>query len=165
MITRSLPTQLEVRTLFGDLVGRTVTVSPGGAVKGGACVAVYVNDHDHMASLAFMDLPLAGFVGGALALLPPGGVEDMVAEKDLSPIVIENVQEVANVLAALFNVPGASHVKLSRVFGPKDTLTDDVSAAAATIIGRLDLTVAIAGYGQGLLSLVLADEPDHEPHV
>ena len=158
MSTRTLPAPMPVRSLFGDLVGKDVDVSPGEPVTGTACVAVYVTDRVQMAGLALLDLPLAAYVGGALALLPAGGVADMVDDKQLSELVLENVQEVANVLAGLFNHAGASHVKLYQVHAPGDPLPADVRAAATDLVRRLDLTVAIKGYGTGSLSLVLTGD-------
>jgi hypothetical protein len=148
---------MPVRVMFSDLVGRDVTVSPGEPVTAAACVAVYVTDRLTMAGLALLDLPLSAYVGGALALLPPGGVADMVEEKDLSPLVLENVQEVANILAGLFNAPGAAHVKLYQVYAPGEALPADIRAAAGDLLRRLDLAVSVPGYGAGALSLVLTD--------
>jgi hypothetical protein len=148
---------MPVRVMLGDLVGRDVDVTPGQPVTGRACVAVFVTDHLQMAGLALLDLPLSAYLGGALALLPPGGVADMVEEKDLSTLVVENVHEVLNVLAGIFNVPGACHVRLFRVYSPGEPLPQDIRDAAAMHGARLDLAVAVAGYGKGALSLVVTD--------
>jgi hypothetical protein len=146
---------MPVRVMLGDLVGREVDVSPGDRVTGTACVAVYVNDRTQLASLALLDLPLAAYLGGALALLPAGGVADMVEDKDLSTLVLENVHEIVNVLAGIFNAEGERHVKLFRVYPPGEPLPQDVRDAAATYGDRLDLEVRVGGYGKGALSLVV----------
>lgn len=157
MTTRTLPSSFAVRNMLSDLVGREVEVSPGERVTGSASVAVFVTDQMKMAGLALIDLPLSAYVGGALALLPPGGVADMVEESDLSDLVVENVFEVANVMAGIFNTPGASHVKLFQLFEPGEPLPPDVREAAAAYGARLDLVVSVAGYGKGSLSLVVTD--------
>jgi hypothetical protein len=157
MSTRSLPSSFAVRNMLSDLIGREVDVSPGEHVTGVASVAVFVTDQLKMAGLALADLPLSAYLGGALALLPPGGVADMVEENELSPLVVENVFEVANVLAGFFNTPGASHVKLFQLYEPGEPLPTDVRDAAAAYGARLDLVVSVAGYGKGALSLVVTD--------
>ncbi len=157
MSERTLPSSFAVRNMLSDLIGREVDVSPGDPVTGIASVAVYVTDKMKMAGLALVDVPLSAYVGGALALLPPGGVADMVEDNDLSPLVLENVSEVANVLAGMFNAPGASHVKLFRLYGPGEALPADIRSAATMYGARLDLVVKVAGYGTGKLSLVVTD--------
>jgi hypothetical protein len=156
-MTRELPSSFAVRNMLSDLIGREVDVKPGELVKGLASVAVFVTDQNKMAGLAVVDLALSAYLGGALALLPAGGVADMVEESDLSPLVVENVFEVANVLAGVFNTPGASHVKLFQLYEPHDTLPADVREAAGRYGARLDLVVSVAGYGKGGLSLVVTD--------
>jgi hypothetical protein len=157
MTTRTLPAPFPVRNMISDLIGREVEVAPGDHVTGVASVAVYVTDQMKMAGLALLDVPLSAYLGGALALLPPGGVADMVEENDLSALVVENVFEVANVLAGIFNTPGASHVRMFRLYEPGEPLPPDVRDAASMYGARLDLTVSIAGYGKGALSLVAVD--------
>ena len=157
MTTRTLPAPFPVRNMISDLIGREVDVAPGDHVTGAASVAVYVTDSKKMAGLALLDVPLSAYLGGALALLPPGGVADMVEENDLSTLVVENVFEVANVLAGIFNTPGASHVRLARLYEPRETLPTEVRDAATMYGARLDLVVSIAGYGKGALSLVAVD--------
>jgi hypothetical protein len=157
MTTRTLPAAFPVRNMISDLIGREVDVAPGDHVTGIASVAVYVTDQMRMAGLALLDLPLSAYIGGALALLPAGGVADMVEEGELSALVEENVFEVANVLAGIFNTRGAPHVRLFRVYEPGEALPADVRDAAAMYGARLDLVVSIAGYGKGALSLVAVD--------
>jgi hypothetical protein len=67
------------------------------------------------------------------------------------------VHEVLNVLAGIFNVPGAAHVRLFRVYQPGEPLPADIRDAAAMYGDRLDLEVTVAGYGKGALSLIVTD--------
>lgn len=157
MTTRTIPVPFQVRSTLGDLIGREVEVSPGHHVEGVCAIAVYVTDLMRMAGLAILDVPLAGAVGGALALMPAGGVADMVEAEDLSPLVMENVFEVANVLAGVFNAPGAAHVRLNRLYEPHELLPPEIREAAGAYGARLDLKVMVAGYGIGAISLVVTD--------
>ena len=59
-----------------------------------------------------------------------------------------------NILSALFNVPGAPHAKLHKLYAPGEPLPNDIRAYASALGFRLDLDVAVAGYGNGRLSIV-----------
>lgn len=155
-----LPSTKAVRDLLADLIGREVTVAPGEPVVFGSgatgTAAVYVTDKLQMAAIAVLDLPLTAYLGGALGLLPVGGVEDMLAEGEVSNAGLDNVHEILNVASALFNVPGAPHVKLYSLVSPGDLPPVDVSSLMKVMGRRLDLGVDVPGYGSGALSLVLA---------
>lgn len=154
-----VPTAKAIRDLLADLIGREVTVAPGEPVVLGAGVsgsaAVYVTDKLHMVALGVLDLPLTAYLGGALGLLPVGGVQDLLAEGEVSSGALDNVHEILNVASALFNVPGAPHVKLYSLVSPGDLPPTDVSTAMKLLGGRIDLKVDVPGYGSGALSMVL----------
>ena len=91
----------------------------------------------------------------ALALLPPGGCQDAVEEDgELTAMLTEALHEVVNVLSALFNVPGAPHSKLHKLYAPGDDLPGDIEGMLANF-NRLDLAIDVPGYGKGGLSLVI----------
>jgi hypothetical protein len=159
MTTTVLPAPKEVRELLEGLVGRPVTVAPGDPVtpseKRAAALAVYVDPQLATNAVCVMDLGAAGYTAGALALLPPGGVQDAVEEdRELSDLHVEALHEVVNVVAALFNTPGAPHSKLYRLYAPGEALPADLAQLAAGY-HRLDLAVEVGGYGKGALSIVL----------
>ena len=158
-LTVVLPDAKAVKDMLSGLVGKPVSVTPGAPVtpteKDPVSVAVYVSPTMAVNALCVMDLPLAAWTGGALALLPPGGVQDAVEEDgELTAMLTEALHEVVNVLSALFNVPGAPHSKLYRSYAPGDDLPGDVAGMLAAF-NRLDLAVEVPGYGKGRLSLVI----------
>jgi len=157
--TVQLPAAKDVRDMLAGLLGKPVTVSPGAPVTPApgtpVSVAVYVDPHMAINALCVMDLATSAYAGGALALLPPGGCRDAVEEDgELTSLMVEALHEVVNVLAALFNVPGAPHSKLHRLYAPGEDLPGDVACMLANF-NRIDLRVEVPGYGQGGLSLVL----------
>ena len=158
-LTVVLPDAKAVKDMLSGLVGKPVSVTPGAPVtptaKDPVSVAVYVSPSMAVNALCVMDLPLAAWTGGALALLPPGGVQDAVEEDgELTAMLTEALHEVVNVLSALFNVPGAPHSKLHASYAPGDDLPGDVAGMLAAF-NRLDLAVEVPGYGKGRLSLVV----------
>lgn len=160
MPTAYLPAPKEIRDLLGDLLGREVTVAPTSPFAPGpyapATVAVYVTDQLEVAGVIACDLKLSAAAGAAIGLVPPGGAADAAASGTLPANLAENLQEVLNVAAALFNTPGAPHLRLYTMHPAGQTLPADVVARALTLGRRVDLTVEVAGYGSGRLSIVLS---------
>ena len=160
MTTVLLPAAKDVREMLEGLVGRTVVVSPGAPVTPApdrpVAVAVYVAPDMSVNALCLMDLGASAYTAGGLALLPPGGCQDAVEEDgELTSLMVEALHEVVNVLAALFNTPGAPHSKLHRLYAPGEELPGDIAGMLAAF-NRIDLAVEVQGYGKGAISLVLA---------
>jgi hypothetical protein len=159
MSTVLLPAAKDVRDMLSGLVGKEVSVSPGAPVTPEpdrpVTVAIFTAPDMSVNALCVMDLGASAYTAAALALLPPGGAQDAVEEdKELSPMLLEALHEVVNVLSALFNTPGAPHSKLNKLVGDSEDIPGDVVGMLAGF-NRLDLTVEVPGYGKGGLSLVL----------
>ena len=159
MSTVLLPAAKDVRDMLSGLVGKEVSVSPGAPVtpepNRPVTVAIYTAPDMSVNALCLMDLGASAYTAAALALLPPGGAQDAVEEdKALSPLLLEALHEVVNVLSALFNTPGAPHSKLNKLVADSEDIPGDVAGMLAGF-NRLDLTLEVPGYGKGGLSLVL----------
>jgi hypothetical protein len=152
-----LPSRLSVRNLIEDLVGREVTLSDGTPPesKNTNVVAVYVTDRLAVSAIAVVDIECAARIGGALAMVPKGGVDDAIKDKELLPALKDNCYEVLNVLAAVFNLPNAPHVRLYQMYEPGATIPSDITAMAASVGTRMDVKLDIAGYGAGKLSIIV----------
>jgi hypothetical protein len=159
MSTVLLPAAKDVRDMLAGLVGKEVSVSPGVPVtpepNRPVTVAIYTAPDMSVNALCLMDLGASAYTAAALALLPPGGAQDAVEEdKELSPMLLEALHEVVNVLSALFNIPGAPHSKLNKLVADGDEVPGDIVGMLAGF-NRLDLAIEVPGYGKGAISLVL----------
>ncbi len=159
MSTVLLPAAKDVRDMLSGLVGKEVAVSPGAPVtpepNRPVTVAIYTAPDMSVNALCVMDLGASAYTSAALALLPPGGAQDAVQEdKELSPMLLEALHEVVNVLSALFNTPGAPHSKLDKLVADGEDIPGDIVGMLAGF-NRLDLVLEVPGYGKGGLSLVL----------
>jgi hypothetical protein len=67
----------------------------------------------------------------------------------------ENVAEVLNVAASLFNADGAPHLRLDSVYGGDMPVPADVATLSKAYSPRLDVELDVAGYGTGIWSVVL----------
>jgi len=159
MTTVLLPAAKDVRDMLSGLVGKEVSVSPGAPVtpepNRPVSVAIYTAPDMSVNALCVMDLGASAYTAAALALLPPGGAQDAVEEdKELSPLLLEALHEVVNVLSALFNTPGAPHSKLNKLVPDGDDVPGDIAGMLAGF-NRLDLAIEVPGYGKGAISFVL----------
>ena len=159
MSTVLLPAAKDVRDMLSGLVGKEIAVSPGAPVtpepNRPVTVAIYTAPDMAVNALCVMDLGASAYTAAALALLPPGGAQDAVEEdKELSPMLLEALHEVVNVLSALFNTPGAPHSKLNRLVADGEEIPGDIAGMLAGF-NRIDLALEVPSYGKGGLSLVL----------
>jgi hypothetical protein len=118
-------------------------------------VAVYVDPTMATTALCVLDIRLAAWFAGALALLPKGGLEDAIEEGELYAMHLEAVYEVVNIAASMFNGEGVNHSKLYKLYAPGEALPGDIAGLGAAF-NRIDLVVDIDGYGKGSLSIVMA---------
>jgi hypothetical protein len=155
-----LPVPKDVRDLFEDLLGRPVTMTPADPVLADGLkkmlVSLYTDDTRRLAAVIGMDLSLTVYAGAAIGLLPPGGAQDCVDDGVITPMVAENVREVCNIMVSLLNRKGGPHLKLDQVFQPGEPPPADACAILLALGRRVDLTVAVGGYGSGKLSITLA---------
>ncbi len=151
----TLPSALAVRELLERLLGRDVdaAVCPP-PIAASAVLGLYVCDRDRMTAVLALDLPLAAYLGCALALLPSRIAESAVADRGLPPELAENVHEVLNVLAGVLNQHSDTHQRLYASY-PGPEAPADAAAHSKALGNRLDLEVTLQGYGSGTLSWVL----------
>jgi hypothetical protein len=160
VVTTPLPVAQAIRELAEGLLGRAVEVRPAHAgvdLKRNRenLVGAYVTDTGQLRAVVLVDLAAAARVGAALGLAPRSAADDAI-KAGLLPVGLgENVAEVLNVAASLFNAEGAPHLRLLAVYGGDAPVPADVAAAAAAFAPRLDLELDVSGYGTGGWSVVL----------
>ena len=120
------------------------------------CAAEFVDDARGLQVVAMLDLPLSVYAGACIGLMPPGGAQDMVRERDCPPVVVDNLYEVLNIMTSLFNTSGNPHLRIGPLHAPGTVLPAEVARAASQPGERIDLAVEIAAYGEGRLALVTA---------
>ncbi len=155
-----LPVAQEVRELVEGLLGRPVearAAHKGVDLKQNRenLVGAYVTDTGQVSALVLVDLAAAARLGAALGLAPRSAADDAV-KSGLLPVQLgDNVAEVLNVAASLFNADGAPHLRLLSVYGGDVPAPADVAQWAKAFSPRVDLELDISGYGTGGWSIVL----------
>jgi hypothetical protein len=154
------PDRKQIKDLFEGLLGREVTLGDASPVltdvRPRPTTAVYVDDRNRLSAVALMDFPLTAWTGAALALLPKGGAEDAIDEKDLPASLLENAAELLNVLASPIGDASGVHQRLHQTFGPDQVPPSDVLVRCTQLGARLDVRLDIAAYGGGTLSVLSA---------
>jgi hypothetical protein len=154
-----LPSPKAVRDMFLELLGRDVEVAIGGpwapTVKHPGTVAVYTDDRSQLRALVSFDLELSACFGTAIALIPSSTTQACIDARSLTPAVSENVSEVLNIVAGFFNLPDRPHLRLYGMHAPGEPPPSDVSSRLRGFGNRLDLTVTVAGYGTGQMSVLV----------
>ncbi|WP_110180314.1 hypothetical protein [Nocardioides solisilvae] len=156
-----LPAPKEVRDLLAELLGRQVEISFAAPLAPGpespATFAVYVDDYLRVSALMVLDVPLSAYAGAAIGLVPPNVATNAIRWNVLPPLLEENLREVLNVMVNLFHAGDADHLRLHVVHPAGGAVPQDVLARALTLGQRTDVSVDVAGYGRGTLSVVLVD--------
>ncbi len=157
--TVPVPHLKAVRDLIGDLTGKDIEISNGADPVGvggdsGSVVGLYVDAQLASRAVIAFDLALAAYSGAALGLVPPGAAQDAVAAGELPTTLLENCTEVLNIMASLFNLPKAPHLKLYATFSGADVRAD-VRDLAVRTSPRDDISIEIARYGTGRMSVVV----------
>lgn len=163
-----LPTEATVKELLSTMVGSEVTVQyaaqPSLDTANVGALARYVDDNGVLRALLACDLLVANALGAALALLPSDRVAQAVAAGEVPADIAENLHEVFNVGANLFNAPERPHLRLDQVLAapavPPELMAELLAAA-----DRLDLDIDVPGFGSGPFAVVAAgpDSPTRQP--
>lgn len=95
------------------------------------------------------------YAGSSIALMGVRVPEDVLKAELLSPVLYDNVAEILNVAASLFNAEGSPHVRLYEAYAPREVLPGDVDKWVLSHVQRVDLELAIGGYGAGRMSVLL----------
>jgi hypothetical protein len=163
-----LPAGEQVQELFAELLDRDVRLEPGSPVVPGpavpATVATYVDDQDCVRAVISCDLALSARAGAAIGLVPSSGADRAIRSGCVDGVLVDNLAEVLDVAASLFDGNHGTHVRLQGLHAAGHDLPGDVLARALTLGRRADVRLEIAGYGDGRLSVVLVERPGSGDH-
>jgi len=149
-----LPSDEGVQQMLAMVIGDDACVESGGesAVHSFSHVARFVDDEDTLVGLCLADLELSAALGAGLSMIPPAAVEDMVAEKELTPIAKDNLYEVMNMLSSLFMTDQTPHLRLTTV----DVFDETPEEIDVGDFSRVDYCIEAGKYGKGLLTFFTA---------
>lgn len=152
-----LPPVKLIKDVLDGLLGREVEIAPGDPMASvdmiGGVLAAYVDDGNALRAVAGWDLSAAAFVGAAVGLVPRGGAEAAIEDRFVPENLQENLGEVSNVLASVFQIPGNPHLRLQKTYCPAAAAPDQETQLLYALGQRIDITVDVPGYGSGRLAV------------
>jgi hypothetical protein len=119
-----------------------------------AVVAVYVSDTDAITGLLVCSMSAAAYLGASLSLLPKPVAEDCIKRGGLEEALLENFREVANICCSLFAEQIGARAHLQTVVA-KCVAVPAEYKALMTSPNRVDVTIDVPNYGQGVVSIRL----------
>ena len=92
--------------------------------------ALFIDREDKLVAICSCDMHAAAALGCALSMIPVGGAEDMVDEKELTGMAMSNLGEVMNIFSSLYMNDGSGHLRLKSVEnGPAPALEGSTAVA------------------------------------
>jgi hypothetical protein len=155
-----VPKPEAVQDVLGAMVGTDVKVviekHPDIDADAPAILAEFVSDQENVGALCLVDHRAAISLGGALVGVPPEVVQQAIDGYKLDDEAIENVREVVNVMAQLFNSEYTPHVRFRELHRQPGKLPDDTSELRRQPLASRAFKVSIDKYATGILSFMLA---------
>lgn len=148
----------DVGRLWSRLLGRRVVVKRGNPTKVAAAVSSYTNTENVLAAAVAFDLELANFAAAALPMVPSAVATDAIAGRKVDAEMLENLREVANIMASLFTCP-AAHIKLRELARTPPAPPGDLLPILVRPARRLDLDIDVTGYSAGRLAVFFGAPP------
>ena len=157
--THPFPKAAMIQQIITDLLGREVTVARGTPQvierDTPVTVADYVSDGDELGAVVISDLFLSNALGAALTMVPVASVETAVQKWQLDPSNIENLSEIVNIMARVFNHDDFSHVRWRETHLQPGDLPDATKAMMKSPRARRDFDVTIEEYGTGKMAVLV----------
>ncbi len=154
-----VPEKLEMGRLIGTLIGRIAVAKESESRNrfDETChVAYYVTREDALAGFCVVDLPLSGYLGAALAMIPPEITREEIGFGELGEDLLDAYSEVANIMAALLCTDGAPHVRMIGIDEAGKPFESVVLGTIQDPYRRIDIQLDIDGYGAGSMTLMTA---------
>jgi hypothetical protein len=154
-----VPRPEALQDVLGAMVGAEVKVTidkqPAIDEDAPAILAEFVSDQDTVGALCLVDHRAAISLGGALVGVPPEAVQQAIDGYKLDDDAIDNVREVVNVMAQLFNSDFTPHVRFRELHRQPGKLPDGAQELRKKPLAARHFKVSIDGYADGNVSFML----------
>ena len=155
----AFPKPESIRQIIADLLGREITITKAAAAPmerdTPAVVSDYVDGQGAIAAVCITDLRLSNALGAALTMVPPSSVDAAVQKGQIEEANLENLSEIANILARLFNHDDCAHLRWQKAHPLPGELPEGTSALIKAPLARRDFDVMVEEYGSGSLAVLV----------
>jgi hypothetical protein len=118
-------------------------------------VAEYIGDEDSVGVLCVVDHVAALSLGSALVGVAPEAAQQAIGDYKLDDDAIDNVREVVNVMAQLFNSDFTPHVRFAEVHRQPGKLPEATQALRRKPLATRHYRVSVEKYSSGRVSFLL----------
>lgn len=147
----------DISNLFGCLFPVKVDIVPAEQeehMSAEKIVGIFRNDVGELVGVCNADFEFAARAAAALTMIPSGGCNEAIENKELSESYLENTHEVMNLMATLISEPGGKRVFLSDLVVPGQPIPDDVVTLLETYEFCAGLKASFQGYGEGVFTFL-----------
>lgn len=153
-----LPSGEHVTRTLSDLLGRPVIAKVMKPLDLNAprtfLWGVYIDDGSRVRAACGCDLTFAAAAGAAFLMFPPARAQESIKAGKLEDVLQENLAEVLNILAHLFNDAAEDHLRFRNIVIQNGPVPSDVKQVMQARAGSIDFEVSVTGYGNGKLSFM-----------
>jgi hypothetical protein len=139
------PEAHKLAEMLSMILGSDATAKVAPAITGSPpeYVATYIDNEKVVVATCSCALPTAAALGCALSMIPPGGAEAMVEDKEISKMASDNFYEVMNIFSSLLMNDKSAHLKLAEV------VQDSGTRLQADGGEEMVFTLGLGKYGTG----------------
>jgi len=154
--TETLTSAADLASLLETLLQRPVRARHRIAKSshGEGVVAVYVGDDGATEVLVHFDLPAAGSTAAALTSLPAHVARDASRAGHLSPVLMDNLLEVANVLTKLMRGMSTARLRIQGIYPLPGVVPPGVAAALETPPHSVGFEIFVSDYPDGGMTVI-----------
>ena len=151
-----LPDLAKVKLMLGLLfdgldvkAGKKFDIVP----PSGSWIGLYVCDDGRPVAACAVDALLAASAGAALSMLPPAVAKDAAKTKELTDVMVANLQEIMNICSRLLMNDSSAHLRLEKVY-PSKAMSPELTKVLGAVQGRADFELNVPKYGAGTLAVI-----------
>lgn len=151
-----MPDVAKVKTMLGLLfdgldvkAGKKFDIVP----PSGSWIGLYIGDDGQPVAACAVDAPLAANAGAALSMLPPAVAKDAAKSKELTDVMVANLQEIMNICSRLLMNDTSAHLKLEKLYSSK-AMSPELTKVLGSVQGRVDFELNVPKYGAGTLAVI-----------
>jgi hypothetical protein len=154
-----IPPAVEIEELLTTLLDLDVevkTITKVAYKANDVCVlGLFKKEENHLGAVVVGDRYFANFIGASLSRMAADSARRDIKNAMITDTMLENVEEVFTVFANNLNARGAPHLVLHQTRKDTIPLPGPLSKVVDVAPNRIDLQVAIPGYGKGTMTLAL----------
>lgn len=148
-----IPIESTVKNTLAMLFGDGFEVGSASAPDAnGSYAGIFINPEGQPVAACLADRGGAAYMSAALSMVPPHTAKQAAEDGDMSEMMVGNLYEVMNILTCLVMSDSTPHLKLEKV----EKADGDGAVANLLQSGtRIDFSVSIPKYGDGIISFVV----------